>query len=79
MEQKKLTEKDCLEEVLKFVKIFCFNKIDKSEIPQIREFMGHAMTEYLKMTDKKRQLLEDRKIERQAKKHERLLNAKRNI
>lgn len=37
------------------------------------------MTEYLKMTDKKRQLLENRKIERQAKKHERLLNAKRNI
>ena len=58
MEKKKLTEKDCLEEVLKFVKIFRFNKIDKSEIPQIRMFMGHAMTEYLKMTDKKRQLLE---------------------
>lgn len=79
MENKKLTEKDCLEEVLKFVKIFCFTKIDKSEIPQIRALMGHAMTEYLKLTDKKRQLAEDRKIERQAKKHERLLNAKRNI
>lgn len=79
MENKKLTEKDCLEEVLRLVKIFCFQKIEKSEIPQIRALMGHAMTEYLKLTDKKRQLAEDRKIERQAKKHERLLNAKRNI
>lgn len=33
MEKKELTEKDCLEEVLRLVKIFCFNKIDKSEIP----------------------------------------------
>lgn len=39
MENKKLTEKDCLEEVLRLVKIFCFQKIEKSEIPQIRAFM----------------------------------------
>lgn len=41
--EKKLTEKDCLEEVLRLVKIFCFQKIEKSEISQFRELLGQAM------------------------------------
>lgn len=79
MEKKDLTEKDCLEEVLKFVKIFCFNKIDKSEIPQFRELLGQAMREYLKRTDEKRAKVEQAKIEREARKHERRLNAKKTV
>lgn len=79
MENKKLTEKDCLEEVLKFVKIFCFNKIDKSEIPLFRELIGQAMREYLKRTDEKRAKVEQAKIEREARKHERRLNAKKTV
>lgn len=79
MEQKKLTEKDCLEEVLKFVKIFCFQKIEKSEIPLFRELIGQAMREYLKRTDEKRAKVEQAKIEREARKHERRLNAKKTV
>lgn len=76
---KKLTEKECLEEVLRLVKIFCFQKLDKSEIPQMREFMGQAMREYLKRTDEKRERAEQAKIERELRKHERRLNAKKTV
>lgn len=79
MDNKKLTEKDCLEEVLRLVKIFCFQKIEKSEIPLFRELIGQAMREYLKRTDEKRAKVEQAKIEREARKHERRLNAKKTV
>ena len=69
MENKKLTEKDC----------FCFQKIEKSEIPLFRELLGQAMREYLKRTDEKRAKTEQAKIEREARKHERRLNAKKTV
>lgn len=76
---KKLTEKECLEEVLRLVKIFCFQKLDNSEIPQMRELMGQAMREYIKRTDEKRVRAEQARIEREARKHERRLNAKKTV
>lgn len=79
MENKKLTEKDCLEEVLRLVKIFCFQKIEKSEISQFRELLGQAMREYLKRTEEKRAKAEQAKIECEARKHERRLNAKKTV
>lgn len=76
---KKLTEKECLEALLNEVRSFCFYKVDETLMMFHRQRMACIALEYFKLRDEKRHLAEQAKIEREARKHERRLNAKKTI
>ena len=69
MKTKKMTKKDCYEELERLARVVCERKVEQDELQSFRLCFKGVLDELSKIHDEERRKAEEREVERNRKKY----------